>query len=489
MDWNTFRRACESLYDYPGMIGIMGGEPTLHPEFDRFVKFYENCFRRGTKMTENVSEPVTDICQHRNANWEFAKGKKRGLWTSFGPGYEKHYELIRNVFEYQCVNDHKHPGLHQAIQVTYKELGIPDDEFIRLRDSCWLQNKWSASITPKGAFFCEVAGALDMLFGGPGGWPVERGWWRRKPEDFGDQLKWCEMCGFCLPVPSGVSNLETDIVSPEWDKKLEAIGSTKKRVVIDLAKYDRSKYSVNSSPEPYLIGSSKDARASQDTTQCLALNKLVMVMVNIGQYDQLERTLPYSVKEADHVIVVTEPTDIKTQEICQRLGATVVLSDRKEFGGAVFNKGALLNDGISLAVKEYKIKWILLTDSDIIFPEGFRKQVVGKIYNPGTLYFAERICVPSEKVNQFMSAAINIRRWPQDDVHSNRKAWGYFQLFNVGASALKGRGTVYSEEYLSAGYVDKEFLNLWPNDRRYFTGIRVVHIDHGGRGQNWHGEV
>ena len=64
---------------------------------------------------------------------------------------------------------------------TRKELGIPDEKWIKLRDKCWIQNLWSASITPKGAFFCEVAAAMDMTLNGPGGWPIEPGWWKRKP--------------------------------------------------------------------------------------------------------------------------------------------------------------------------------------------------------------------------------------------------------------------------------------------------------------------
>jgi hypothetical protein len=209
-----------------------------------------------------------------------------------------------------------------------------------------------------------------------------------------------------------------------------------------------------------------------------------MVMVSIGYHDKLEASLPYSVKTADHVVVVTEPQDTRTQEICAKHGAVVVLSGRKIFDGAIFNKGALLNDGVEFAVKEYGSKWILLTDSDVIYPELVRNQIVGKIYNPGTLYFAERIDIPIERVH---AAVRNLSREHQTDAHSNRKAWGYFQLFNVNASVLRGRKP-YSEEYLSAGYVDKEFLQLWPKDRRYFTGIRVAHIFHGSRGANWHGE-
>ena len=39
MDWDTFKKAIDSLENWPRCIGIMGGEPTLHPEFERFVKY------------------------------------------------------------------------------------------------------------------------------------------------------------------------------------------------------------------------------------------------------------------------------------------------------------------------------------------------------------------------------------------------------------------------------------------------------------------
>ncbi|MBR3458419.1 MAG: hypothetical protein IKH16_09765, partial [Selenomonadaceae bacterium] len=106
-----------------------------------------------------------------------------------------------------------------------KDLGMPDEVWLPLRDKCWVQNEWSASITPKGAFFCEIAAALDMLFDGPGGWKVEPGWWKRTPEEFGDQLHWCEMCGFALDTFMRDAKEEQDDVSPTLYEKLKAIGS------------------------------------------------------------------------------------------------------------------------------------------------------------------------------------------------------------------------------------------------------------------------
>jgi hypothetical protein len=111
--------------------------------------------------------------------------------------------------------------------ITRNDLKIPDEEWHKLRDACWLQNGWSAGITPKGAFFCEIAGVLDMLFDGPGGWPIEPGWWKREPKDFGDQLHWCEFCGFALDTFTRDSAEEIDDVSPTMYEMLKKVDSQK----------------------------------------------------------------------------------------------------------------------------------------------------------------------------------------------------------------------------------------------------------------------
>ena len=68
---------------------------------------------------------------------------------------------------------------------------------------------------------------LDMLFDGPGGWDIEPGWWKRKPEDFGDQLQWCEICGMACETFTRDANEGIDDVSPVLYEKLKEIGSRK----------------------------------------------------------------------------------------------------------------------------------------------------------------------------------------------------------------------------------------------------------------------
>lgn len=267
MDFETFKKAVDSLVDAPPIVGIIGGEPTIHPDFDRMIRYYREKLPEK-KQFFPMMIPVKDskYLQHRI---RYMRGKKRGLFSSFGPGYQKNYELIQDTFSYQGVNDHNVINNHQAILATRKELGFNDDEWIKLRDHCWIQNLWSATITPKGAFFCEIAAHLDMLFDGPGGWPIEPGWWKRKPEDFKDQLHWCELCSVALPMPTIPANDQRDIVTPVMLEKLKAVNSPRiqegRYILLDPATYKREDYGHARTPTWY-IADQNDRISSENSS-------------------------------------------------------------------------------------------------------------------------------------------------------------------------------------------------------------------------------
>lgn len=211
MEYETFCKAVDSVLDHPGLIGIMGGEPTLHPQFTNLCQYlYEKLPsdrlpdpRAFTMPTDSFIEArrrreLSEFKIHDYDNGPRPIIEGAGLWTTITPVYRKNFELIQDVFKYQNLNDHTNASYHQPVLISRKDMGISDKQWIKLREKCWVNQQWSSSITPKGCFFCEVAAALDMLYDGPGGLPIEKGWWKRDIQDFKDQFRWCELCGIPL---------------------------------------------------------------------------------------------------------------------------------------------------------------------------------------------------------------------------------------------------------------------------------------------------
>lgn len=376
MDEPVFQEAVHSLEDFPGMVGIMGGEPTIHPKFDGFVNFYADRIG-GERYLDRALEPIVDFSEYRTENLASVY-VKRGLWTSLGAGYYRHFELIQEVFGYQCINDHTNPGLHQALLITRKELGIPDDEWIKLRDACWIQNLWSSCITPKGAFFCEVAGALDMLFNGPGGWKVEKNWWQRTPEEFGEQLQWCELCSAALQVPRRQANWEVDDISPDIAKKLEALNSPKLRrgdvQVFDPNQYDRKTYQTEPNAEWYLPENDNAQRISATNRSIFPQHITALVVLQ----DSTDLEHLKDIGTFDQQII-----------ICSQNDETAVLkSGLKYITTETFDAAAI----IDLARHNFDIKdWILLLDSTIELNERFVPQLREWVLNPGCIYYQEEV--------------------------------------------------------------------------------------------------
>lgn len=212
MTVDTFRAAVEALADFPTksesnsqnngvkVVGIIGGEPACHPEFWHLERI--------------LYEAIPDR-QHR------------GLWTSDKFIGEDTY--IRRAFGYVNYNPHSPPSKHHPILVAIKDIVPNHKDMWQLIDKCPYQTTWSSSITPKGFFFCEVAAALDMVFQGPGGLPIEPGCWKRPLDDFRSQIeRWCPRCGGSIPFNKGrhrLDNEERDDVSMSNLVALKALHS------------------------------------------------------------------------------------------------------------------------------------------------------------------------------------------------------------------------------------------------------------------------
>jgi hypothetical protein len=208
MSLNCFARAVESLDGFPGRIGLMGGEPCLHPEFGEILALYRSMVPK----------------------------EKREFWTS-GWKWTEFAEDISETFEPELIhfNDHRQTtGKHQPIAVAISEVVEDESLMWELIDKCPFQLHWSPVITDHGAFFCEIGAALSRAMNGPEGWPVEPGWWNKTPDQFQDQVKaLCPNCSGCLPLPKfsdgrgGRDGPTIDVVSRGNLERLKAAGSPK----------------------------------------------------------------------------------------------------------------------------------------------------------------------------------------------------------------------------------------------------------------------
>lgn len=203
MSVDEFEQAVLSLKDYFGIVGVFGGNPCLHPNFD-------------------------EICSILRKHIPF---ERRGIWTNRLAGKGK---IVRETFnpEFSNVNVHLNQENYAEFCKEWPEIvnaikGIKEDSrhvppFVAMQDliedeserweligGCDVNKHWSSmicSIPGKGlrGFFCEIAGAQALLHAHEADWPdlgfeVKPGWWDHNIRDFAGQVKfYCHRCGIPL---------------------------------------------------------------------------------------------------------------------------------------------------------------------------------------------------------------------------------------------------------------------------------------------------
>ena len=251
MSLDEVEKAIKSLDGFGGRIGLMGGEPSLHPNFVEICNLF------------------IDLIPDK---------RRREFWTA-GYKWDEFKEIREKTFDSDLVhyNDHSKPeeGWHQPLLVSIDEVVEDKEKMWKLINNCWVQRRWSASITPKGAFFCEVAAALHHAMSGPDGWPIEKDWWKKTTEDYEKQKHFaCLKCSAALPMAEIPNNhVPQDLVSSGNLEILEREQSPKakyKRIKI-VSATDAVSY-LNSQPEVVLgergyLSSHPDWRPSEFRTK------------------------------------------------------------------------------------------------------------------------------------------------------------------------------------------------------------------------------
>lgn len=231
MGIDVFRAALRSLEGWPGVRAMFGGNPPCHPRFPDLCAI----------MVEEVPDQ-----------------RQRGLWTN---DLMEHGQVIRDTFyphaRFNC-NAHADgaaaaeidrwlPGRliessrsrhswHAPVLMDRRDYGIPDSEWVALRENCDINRNWSSAIAERDgkpyAYFCEVGASLDGVRGENHGIEAVPGWWRFGMDRFAHQVTGCcdRGCGVPLRLKGHLDRDDTYDLSPSF-ASLTVRGSKVKTVV------------------------------------------------------------------------------------------------------------------------------------------------------------------------------------------------------------------------------------------------------------------
>lgn len=218
-DLKEIDRCIQYLKPYNKLIQIFGGEPTIHPQWkeilDLLLSYTDIHFRVSTNGLHG-HKPNDKL-----NNVEFMVDIK---------GFSKEDDEQR-VFL---------PTLVAPIDITNKE---PEYYWKKAQRDCPTWKECSSSIYKGKAYFCEIAAAMDHLFGnGENGWEIQEGKnpMDRTTEEINSQAeKFCYRCAWCMD-----SEIERQkITLPSCASKTNQFDSPRKHLlnIIDASEVLKSK--------------------------------------------------------------------------------------------------------------------------------------------------------------------------------------------------------------------------------------------------------
>lgn len=231
--------------------------------------------------------------------------------------------------------------------------------------------------------------------------------------------------------------------------------------------------------------------------------KLQVVTVSVNYSDFLEHTLESNKKLFDKWVIVTDLSDNKTKELCDRHGVHCVQTNAFYENGARFNKYAGINEGLKYVDED---AWILFLDSDIVLHYSTRRILEELHLDETCLYGMDRLNIQGAtkwkeyrdnkdmlRENWLLSTeslqfgARLVHHYGHEGENGRFEGWrplGYFQLCH------KTTFENYPQESKSADHCDLIFARRWPRSKRFLIPeIYAIHLEseHAGKAMNWNG--
>jgi hypothetical protein len=221
-----------------------------------------------------------------------------------------------------------------------------------------------------------------------------------------------------------------------------------------------------------------------------------ILTVCVDYADFLQVTLPEAMKYGN-VTVATSPHDIQTIELCNALGANVVITGAWYKDDAPFNKGA----GMNAALEALKPQgWLLSMDADIVLTPQPAGATPVALLDTDCMYGARRReCEQMSRWERCLRQRdyFHLRMSPLPPVYGKKgkgRVWGsrptsnpvgiqgYFQLWHYASHPFK------MHEHRTAAKYDVELGLKFPDHRRMLVpwpNYTVLHL--GIRKTNWKG--
>lgn len=198
------------------------------------------------------------------------------------------------------------------------------------------------------------------------------------------------------------------------------------------------------------------------------------IVVCVEYSDLLAITLPANRHHFDAMMVVTSMADEATADLARQHDCHLYQTDAFYDRGAVFNKWAALEEGLSAFGRE---GWLCLLDADVIWPREIPEfdLVCGKLYTPRRRLFPDVTKpVPPES------------EWERYPLMREPEFAGYSQIFHASDPHLPGPPW-HQTDWRHAGGADSFFQRMWAEPDKIRPPFVVLHL--GEPGANWCGRV